>query len=684
MSNNQLGQSASPHLLEHKDNPVDWRLWGPEAFAEAEACGKPIMLSIGYSACHWCHVMNAESFSDPETAVMINANFIPIKVDREERPDIDQLYQAAANILGHGGGWPLTMFLNARGEPFFAAGYMPAGDLSGQQSFKAVLGTVNGIYADKKPEIADAIARLTQTLNQTYNSDFRPASENVSLDIAGIRIGQRFDLFMGGVIGPKKFPAVPQIEFLWRSFLRTGSQQYMQLVAITLDSMLQGGLCDHLGGGFTRYVEDERWTVPHFEKMLCDNAQIIDLATMVWQFNRNKLCADTVRNTIEWLLRDMKVKDAFAASVDSDSEGEDGKYYLWTEEEVDTVLKGTFAVRFKTIYNVLPQGPYPGGRNALHRIGTQSAQLSDADEALLAKQRERMLAARGKRMAPQRDGKVLADWNGLAIAAIANAGAVFNRPEWTAAAVRAFDFIVKTMGDGDRLVHSWADGKRGAPAIADDYANMARAAIHLWEATGDKRFVEQAKNWVRVLNERFWDAKGGYNFTADDAPPLFLRIRMAQDNSGPAANGVMLSVLGKLWAGSGEGEYSTRGVALVQALSFVVNRNLPFSASFLNGFETFASGLNIIVIGPKDNIRTHELARVIWSKPLPNRLLTILAPDDKLPPTHPAFGKTMVNGQPTVYVSQRSGLSRGFTDPVELDQLLQLPQNMVQQQRKAS
>ena len=680
MSSNQLGQSTSPHLLEHKNDPVHWRLWGPDAFAEAEATGRPILLSIGFSACHWCHVMNRESFSDPESAALINDGFIPVKVDREERPDIDQLYQASANILGHAGGWPLNIFLTPTGEPFFSAGYMPPADQQGQPSLRSVLGVVGNIYANKKDEVAGTVARLTQAVEQTYNRDVRGGADNVALDMAALRIGQRFDIFAGGLTNTQKFPSVALVEFLWRTYLRTGTQQYLQLVATSLDNMLLGGLFDHLGGGFVRYTEDERWMKPHFEKMLYDNAQLIDLMTMVWQYNRNKLGADRVQQTVEWLRRDMRVGDAFASSIDSDSEGEDGKYYLWSEEEVDTILKGTFASRFKTVYGVMPQGLYEGGRNALHRLN--AGQISEADEALLAKQRERMLAARAKRVAPARDDKILADWNGLAIAALANAGAVFDRPEWIAAAVKAFDFIVKAMGEGDRLAHSWADNKRGVTGFSDDYANMARAGIQLWESTGDKRFVEQAKIWVRVLNENFWDAKGGYNFSAHDAEPLFARLRMTHESNTPPANALMVSVLTRLWVATGDMEYHNRVMALLQAYAFEINRNYLFSGSFLNGYECFTAGLHIVLIGQKNNLRTHEMARLVWSKALPNRLFTVLSPDESLPETHPAHGKTMVNDQPTVYICQRGTVSQPFTDPAQLELVLQLPRGILQQQQQ--
>ena len=308
MSRNQLDQETSPYLLLHKDNPVHWYPWGREALAESEATGKPILLSIGYTACHWCHVMNHESFADAETAAVMNDNFINVKVDREERPDLDQLYQAAANIMGNQGGWPLTMFLTPKGVPFFAGTYFPKEPRFGQPPFKTVLNDVAKLYREQPDPVATAAARLTEQLNNLWNRDMRGNLDAQHARHGVAARGQRFDIFFGGLTGQQKFPSVPLVEMMWRAYLRTGAQQYLQVASITLDHMLLGGLYDHVGGGFFRYTTDERWLVPHFEKMLNDNAQLIELMLLIWQHNRNAICQSRIEETIGWLLREMMVR----------------------------------------------------------------------------------------------------------------------------------------------------------------------------------------------------------------------------------------------------------------------------------------------------------------------------------------------------------------------------------------
>jgi len=517
---NRLAQESSPYLLRHKDNPVAWYPWGREALAAAETQNKPILLSIGYTACHWCHVMERESFANAATATLMNENFVNVKVDREERPDIDQIYQAAANIMGHNSSWPLTMFLTPKGAPFAAGTYLPDEERQGQPAFRKVLADVVQLYRERSDQVEQTSTAATSQLANLWNRDMRGPVDALMLDTGALRIGQRFDIFFGGQTGNIKFPAVAPLEVLWRSYLRTGLPQFMQLTSITLDNILLGGLYDHIGGGFSRYCSDERWLIPHFEKMLNDQAMLVELMTSVWQFNRNALCRSRIEETIQFLLREMKSGDAFASSIDTDTDGEEGKYYLWTEAEIDAALMGTFVAKFKTVYNVTRDGSAQG-KNILQRIGSPAPfPQSDADEALLAKQREILLKVRQTRTPPEVDRKILADWNGLAIAALANAGAVLQNAEWTTAAIKAFDFVVKTLGDGDRLHHCWFDGKRSAQGFADDYAHMARAALILHETIGEKRYLEHAKAWVRTLNEHYWDvANGGYFYTADDADP---------------------------------------------------------------------------------------------------------------------------------------------------------------------
>ena len=672
MSENRLERETSPYLLLHKDNPVHWRAWGPEALGEAESQNKPILLSIGYTACHWCHVMNEESFQDPDTAALMNEHFINIKVDREERPDIDQIYQTAANALGHTGGWPLTMFLTPQGEPFYAGAYFPKEERFGQPAFKRVLPEVAKLYREQPDPVASTTARVQQTFANLWQRDLRGSLDSSILDQTAIRVGQRFDVFHGGLSGAPKFPQTGLIELLWRAHLRTGVPQFLQLALTTLDNMALGGMYDHVGGGFARYSTDERWLVPHFEKMLYDNAQLIDIYTLSWQHNRSPLYRARIEDTAGWLLREMIVEQAFASSLDADQDGEEGKYYLWTEAEIDAALMGTFVQRFKQVYGVRREGNFEG-RNILNRLGG-GYPLSEADEALLRKQRELLLVARQKRKPPIRDDKVLADWNGLAIAALANAGMVLRNGNWTTAAMRAVEFIESALGDGDRLYHSWRNGTRHHTGFADDYAAMARAAFTLWEATGDRRFLARAQSWVQVLNEHFWDAQnGGYFYTAGDSDPLIARTRVIFDHATPGANGVMVGLLSRLHFATSDDAYRDRANALIQAFAGEVPRAWLSMSTYLNGLEVAMTALQIVIVGPLDNAKTHELANAVLGRSLPCRTLIVVDPRDSLPAGHPAQGKTMQNGQPTAYVCQRMTCSAPITNPVTLSQVLQLP-----------
>ncbi|MBV9421036.1 MAG: thioredoxin domain-containing protein, partial [Alphaproteobacteria bacterium] len=434
---NRLANESSPYLQMHKDNPVDWYPWGQEALDAAKAQNKPILLSIGYSACHWCHVMEEESFRDAETAAQMNTNFINIKVDREERPDLDQIYQAAANLMGHSGGWPLTIWLNPKTEPFFVGTYFPKEERFNTPPFKQVMSDVLTIIRGEQGEQAmKNAAMFTEQLHNLWNRDMRGPLDAGIVDFGALRIGQKFDIFFGGITGQMKFPSAVLTEVLWRAFLRSGQPQFMQLASNTLDHILLGGLFDHVGGGFHRYCVDERWLTPHFEKMLNDQGLLIDLMVSFWQFNRNGLCQSRIEDTVAFLLRDMKNGEGFASSFDADTNGEEGAYYLWTEPEIDAALMGTFAAKFKTAYSVTREGNL-NGKNVLQRLYSAAPfPQPDADEALLAKQRELLLQARQKRTAPGRDDKVLCDWNAITIAALANAGAVLKKTEWTTAAIR--------------------------------------------------------------------------------------------------------------------------------------------------------------------------------------------------------------------------------------------------------
>jgi hypothetical protein len=673
-----LDKSISPYLLQHKDGPVAWRPWSDAVLAEAKAAGKPIFLHIGYAGCHWCQVMNKEIFSDMQTAALINDNFFPVLVDREERPDIDQIHQAAAAIMGHSGGWPLNMFLMPDSAPFFFAGFLsrdasPAAPGGPRPAFAEVLDDRIKAFKEQPAEMAAVGAQVLTELHRIYEREMRGGLEQIQIDLASIRIGQRFDIFMGGLTGASKFPSVALLEALWRGYLRSGLMQYLQIVSPTMNNMLMGGLYDHIGGGFFRYTTDERWMVPNFEKTLCDNALLIGFMTLMWQFNRNELCKVRVNETVEWLLRDMKLDGAFASGLSAYADDEEGKYYTWSEAEIDAALTGTFSARFKQVYGVRRDGDFKG-KIILRRLNDSQAP-TEADEALMAKQRALLLAARGKRPRPQRDEKLLADWNGLAIRAVALAGSAFERPEWVAAAVSAFDAIVKRMDQDGTLFHAWADGKRSPQGFADDYAHMAEAALQLYESTGDKRFVEAAKTWVKSLDANFWDeARGGYYISAKDAEQMMIRTRTIFDQPIPSANGSMIAVLTKLALLTGENSYGMRAQAIALAFAGEFDRSWISAGGFLNGFECFATGIQMVVVGKQSNAATRELVRAIWGKSLPDRLLVQVDSTDELPQDHPAFGKPMENGQPTVYLCQRNTCSGPITSAVALSQALTLPQ----------
>ncbi len=582
---NLLSRESSPYLLQHQDNPVHWMPWGPEAFARARAENKPVLLSVGYAACHWCHVMAHESFENPEIAGLMNELFVSIKVDREERPDVDQIYQSALALLGQQGGWPLTMFLTADAEPFWGGTDFPPAPRYGRAGFPEVLRGVAETYADEPDKVSRNVSALKNALAGQAENRAAGAIDGAILDQVATRLLREVDPVHGGIGSAPKFPQVPLFELLWRAWQRTGREPFREAVVNTLTNMAQGGIYDHLGGGFARYSVDERWLAPHFEKMLYDNAELLDLLTLVWQETRSPLFEARVRETVGWLLREMIAEGgAFAATLDADSEGEEGRFYVWSEAEIDRAL-GTDAALFKQIYDVTPHGNWEGATilNRLDRLDL----ADDATEARLAAGRDTLLRVRAKRVRPGWDDKVLADWNGLMIAALVHAGLAFGEPDWISAAARAFAFVRDRMNRADdRLHHSWRGGQLRTPGMLDDYAAMARAALALHEATGDPAALDQARAWTAVLDARFWDAeKGGYFFTADDAEGLIVRSKSAFDNATPNGNGTMLAVQTVLFHRTGLDAHRERAEALAAAFSGELARNFFPLPTFLNAVE---------------------------------------------------------------------------------------------------
>jgi uncharacterized protein YyaL (SSP411 family) len=666
MSRNALADETSPYLLQHKDNPVHWQGWSPAVLAAAKAADKPILLSVGYAACHWCHVMAHECFENPAIADLMNRLFINIKVDREERPDLDTIYQHALALLGEQGGWPLTMFLTPEGEPFWGGTYFPPTAKWGRPGFPEVLEAVHNAYRHEPAKVQQNVGALQSALARLAAPQPGAPLAADEIDRIAERLVREIDPFNGGIGDAPKFPQTGLVELLWRAYKRTRQEPLRNAVELTLDHISQGGIYDHLGGGYSRYAVDQRWLVPHFEKMLYDNAQLMQLLTLVWQDTEKGLYAVRVAETVAWVEREMLTADGgFASSLDADSEHEEGKFYVWSEAEIDRLL-GESAPRFKAVYDVTPGGNWEGHTilNRLRQIG-----LADpATEAELAQCRAILLEARASRVRPGLDDKVLADWNGLMIAALAEAGSVFQRPEWIRLAQSAFAFVRGAMSDGDgRLAHAWRAGKRRHAAVLDDYANMARAALVLHEVVGDADYLAAARRWVAIADAHYWDdAGGGYFFTADDTEALITRTKTAQDNPNPSGNGVMAGVLARLFLLTGEDAYRGRAERIVAAFAGDLRRQIFGFAALINASELLHRALQIVIRGSRDAADTVALLRAVAGVGLPNKVLAVVPPDAALPTGHPAAGKGQVEGRATAYVCEGPVCSLPLTDPAAL------------------
>ena len=686
---NLLADETSPYLLSHKDDPVAWRPWGQAALDEAKATGKPIYLSSGYSSCHWCHVMHRETFGDPAIAELLNANFVNVKLDREERPDIDQIYQTSIQALGQAGGWPLNLFLSPDGIAFTGTSYLPPEDRDGRPSFRRTLTEVIEAYKTRPDDIARAVQGVRDALERVWNTD-QPLNVDPNIvEPVSRRLTQRIDLFFGGFEGAPKFPQTSALTLVWRAFMRTAAPQFGNAVTLTLDNMSQGGIYDHLGGGYARYSTDERWLVPHFEKMLYDNAGTIELLTLVWQMTRSPLYAARVDETIDWVLREMVAKEgAFASSLNSDTEGEEGKFYVWSEAEIDEVLGPNDAPFFKQVYGVTAGGNWQG-KNILHRLNAMGFLRPD-QEAVLTRCRRMLQMARAKRVAPALDDKILADWNGMMIAALAQAGAVFRKPEWHMAALRAFRAIEHNLGEGDKLYHMARDGRRSAvETTAEGYAQMIRAALILLEFSSDARYLDRARQWTARLDAKFRDTvRGGYYLTSSDATDAVIRIRTGLDQATPNYNGVIVESLARLYFLTGDETYRQSANAAVGAFGQEVIRQAANVPTLLNATEFVVAAAQIVIIGDERAPETQALVRAVLERSVPCRMMTVLKPGQKLPASHPAHGKGQTNGKATAYACVGATCSAPINDPVQLSNMLlprpfQIQAQMIAQQQAA-
>jgi uncharacterized protein YyaL (SSP411 family) len=666
LDRNTLGSATSPYLLQHRDNPVHWQQWSPETLAAAKAAGKPILLSVGYAACHWCHVMAHESFEDPAIAALMNEHFVSIKVDREERPDLDAIYQHALALLGEHGGWPLTMFLTPAGEPFWGGTYFPPTARYGRPAFPDVLRSLADVWRDEPEKVEKNVGALRDALARLAAPERGGMIDVAIMDRVAEQLARAVDPVNGGIGDAPKFPQVGALELIWRGWRRTKAAPMRDAVTRTLDHIAQGGIYDHLGGGFARYAVDQRWLVPHFEKMLYDNAQLVELMTVVWQETRSSLLEQRVCETIEWLAREMTHEaGGFFSSLDADSEHEEGKFYVWQEHEVDKLL-GARAPFFKRIYDVTAPGNWEG-KNILNRLHAL-ALIGEKEEADLAADRAVLFRARAERVRPALDDKILADWNGLAIAALAKAGAVFDRPDWLDLAADAFGFVTARMMRPDgRLAHAWRDGVAAHPASVDDYADLARAALALFEATGAAHYLTQAERWVEVLDRHHWDAAGdGYFFAADDTRDVITRAKTAHDGPVPSGNGTMVGVLARLFLLTGKDAYRDKAARIVAAFSGELSRNFFPLASLIAGAELLQRGLQVVIRGAADADDTAALVRAVHGASLPNLVLQVVAADAALSAGHPAEGKGPVAGKAAAYVCEGPVCSLPLTDAASL------------------
>jgi hypothetical protein len=643
MSRNQLDQETSPYLLQHRQNPVHWRPWGEEALQAAQQANKPILLSVGYSACHWCHVMAHESFEDKAIADVMNDLFINIKVDREERPDIDVIYQSALALMGEQGGWPLTMFLTPAGEPFWGGTYFPATPRFGRPAFPDLLRQISETYGGQKERIAESVGALKKALEQLSKPAGGPGLSFPLLDEAAALAQAATDTIWGGTQGAPKFPQVSFFQFLWRSSIRTAKQDYADSIILLLERMCQGGIYDHIGGGFARYSTDEVWLAPHFEKMLYDNAQLIELMADVWRVTRDPLLEVRASETIDWCLREMVVGEetgngfAFASALDADAEGEEGRFTVWSAAEIDRVL-GDDAAAFKAVYDVTFGGNWEG-KNILNRNGSDTARMlgTPDTEAMLGQCRDKLLKVRNGRVWPERDHKALVDWNAMMVTALAHSGNIFHRPDWIEYAETVFGFICRNMVEEGRFRHSWRDGKPRHTAVLDDYAQMIRAALELHEATGSALYLDQAEAWMTTAHGRYWDEDGGgYFLSADDTTDVITRSKTIADNAVPSGNGVMAEDLARLYLLTGKEEYCDRADIMFRTFSSSQARNLVSLSGLMTAYEILERGLSIVIVGEGADAL---IGAAIDAAP-PWRVIQRLSPGAALPQGHPAHGKT--------------------------------------------
>ena len=623
MSNRLSGQT-SPYLLQHAQNPVHWRPWDDAALAEAVRDNKPIFLSIGYSACHWCHVMEHESFEDDEIAERLNALFVCIKVDREERPDLDQIYMNAVQLMTGHGGWPMSVFLTPQLKPFFGGTYWPPRPAMGRPGFLQVVEAVADAWKERRELVHEQSEKLTERIREVSApapaTDGHPRQDLV--DAALGRLRRVFDPTHGGFGAAPKFPHPMDLQLLLRLAAKNPKSDALSMVDVSLDRMARGGIYDHLGGGFARYSVDARWLVPHFEKMLYDNALLTTTYLDAYRFTGNPAYRAVVEETLDYVLRDMTdAANGFHSAEDADSEGEEGKFYVWTPQQIRSLLGDERAERFMYVYDVSEVGNFEGA-NILNLPKTlvQAASLKQWDPEALAKElaeaRGELLAARAQRVRPGKDDKVLASWNGLMIHAMAQAGAVLERDDYTAAAAGAASFVRSEMFRDGRLMRSYRAGKAQCDACLDDYANLCNALISLYQADWDPRWLEWAAALADAMLAFFQDAEhGGFFYTSHDHESLIARAKDYYDASTPSGNGMAATALIRLGTLTGRHDYLAAAERTLAMATGVMEQGAQVGQLYLALDAWLAPRREVVISGPKSESRA--AARALQQSFLP-------------------------------------------------------------------
>ncbi len=676
---NRLINETSPYLRQHAHNPVDWFAWSEEALAEARAKDKPIFLSIGYSACHWCHVMERESFEHETTANLMNELFVNIKVDREERPDLDSIYMDAVQAMTGQGGWPMSVFLTPDGKPFYGGTYFPPEPRYSMPSFVQVLRSVSEAYHNRRDQVEGQADRLTDMLRRTAQFESQAVELGTeTLDEAVKQLHQYFDDEHGGFGSQPKFPQPMTLEFILTQYLRTGDLDTLYMSELTLEQMALGGLYDQLGGGFHRYSVDAHWLVPHFEKMLYDNAQLLLIYLHAWQLNELPLYKRIVEETTDYVLREMTAPTGgFYATQDADSEGEEGKFFVWASAEIEALLDADSAKVFAAYYGVSTRGNFEG-HNILHVRRTAESVAQDFNlpltqvEQILAASRARLFAEREKRIKPGRDEKILVEWNGLMIHALAEVGVVLGRQDALDAAIAAANFVLAQMSQPDgKLYRSYKDGRARLNAYLEDYAAFARALVALYEATFDLRWLGEASRLTQLIFGQFHDSeKGGFFQTGLDHEVLVTRRKDYIDNAVPSGNSLVTELLLRLAVLVGNEQYRREATRILLTLKEAMAQQPTGFGRMLTALHTLLHpSQEVAIVGNPADEATQVLLAQVRQRYLPTTILALRKPDEEtmLPLL---TDRGLVNDQPAAYVCENYACKLPVTTPEALAALL--------------